>query len=624
MSVDDTSLELPKRIPFRVDIAGIIEIMGTSLYSNPNTSIRELLQNAHDAIMRRRSRDLSYYGSIRVVQNATNNTLTFHDDGIGLSTHEAAEYLGTLGIGITGLIKKGFSPDSTEPLEVSIKKDGSSLIGQFGIGLFSGFMLADRIVVESLQYQGAQAIVWDAGAGTDILLSPSDRKEPGTSVTLHLKSAYSVFSEDPELVEGSIKQYAEFLPIPIYLNDSDARVNLIQAAWLEPTMESELVVEELATAFGETPLDMIPIAIETPVAVRGVLYVTPQRTPGFADEATIAVSVRRMIISRHIRELLPSWAPFLRGVLELPDCSPTSNREDLMRDHVFLAVCEAIEERIYDHFESTSRHDPTRWQSVLQWHRYTFAGMSIYDSRLRALLKTTYRFVTSQGELTFPEICLRSSADPLVETDDSVVIWYNADRRQESWLNEFFIGSAIPCVHTLRSFEETLLATFVADSSRDRVALRSASPSSQNFAQTVLGIDVKENASESWHEFLAHLNVNIYLAETPTGPPVWAFINERFELSKTFEDIRKNGDLPKGFDRVIKQHFASQQLGKNEVILNRYHKIVSKAIKNGIDSPMANVLRVLVVSALSKAGATLDRDALVYQSTDLSRIADAL
>src|SRR5687768_2369348 len=95
-----------KTIPFKVDIAGIIEIMGASLYSRPDTPIRELVQNAHDGIMRRRQGDLQYTGRIDIRQHPEDKAISFSDDGIGLNAEEAEQYLGTLGIGITGLIKK--------------------------------------------------------------------------------------------------------------------------------------------------------------------------------------------------------------------------------------------------------------------------------------------------------------------------------------------------------------------------------------------------------------------------------------------------------------------------------------------------------------------------------------
>ena len=623
MPSDSATPHKAKRIPFKVDIAGVIEIMGTSLYSHPNTPIRELLQNAHDAIMRRRARDLTYHGRIDVLQNADARTLTFIDDGIGLSSKEAEDYLGTLGIGITGLIKK----EATDVFDISMhsnKRDGGNLIGQFGIGLFSAFMLADKIVVESLRFEGEEAVRWEAGAGTDIELSTSDRTVAGTSVTLYLKPNYAIFADDAELVESGIKQYADFLPIPIHLNRSNARSNLIQAAWLEPTPDNDAVEEQIASYFGETPLDVIPIAVEAPVAIKGALYVSPQRTPGFADDATIAVSVRRMVISRHIRELVPIWAPFLRGVLELPNCSPTSNREDLVRDAVFDSVCDSISDEIYAHFDELTRNQPHRWQSILHWHRYTFAGMAIHDEKLRVLLSSTYKFITSHGELTIEQILARSRADALVESEADFVVWYNADRRQESWLNEFFSNSSSPCVHTLRSFEETLLASMLGELTEEQVDLRPASPSSSNFCESILGLDERIDASEEWHTFFDSLDSNIFIASSPSKQPVIAFVNERYELSKTFDDLRENGELPKGFQRLIDQHFQRSPAGKNEIILNSEHRLVRRALEQGTAHPLASVLRILVIAALSKAGARIKSIAQELQSEDLESIADAL
>jgi HSP90 family molecular chaperone len=399
---------------------------------------------------------------------------------------------------------------------------------------------------------------------------------------------------------------------------------LIQASWLEPTPDNDAVEEQIASYFGETPLDVIPIAVEAPVAIKGALYVSPQRTPGFADDATIAVSVRRMVISRHIRELVPVWAPFLRGVLELPSCSPTSNREDLVRDAVFDSVCDSIAEEIYNHFYELTQDQPHRWQSILHWHRYTFAGMAIHDEKLRMLLRGTYKFITSHGELTIEQILRKSRADALVEQEADYVVWYNADRRQEAWLNEFFASSDVPCIHTLRSFEETLLAAMLGEVSDDQVDLRTASPSSDNFCESILGLEQRSDASRDWQSFFESLDSNIFIAQSPSKQPVIAFVNERYELSKTFDDLRENGELPKGFQRLIDQHFQRSPAGKNEIILNSTHCLVRRALDQGAISPVASVLRILEVAALSKAGAKIQATAQEIQSKDLESIADAL
>lgn len=608
-----------REIPFRVDIAGVIEIMGSSLYSRMDTPIRELIQNGHDAIMRRRSRDLTYRGRIDIQQDANAGTLTFSDDGIGLSPEDAEKFLGTLGIGITGLLKGRGSDEQRD----EITGDGDHLIGQFGIGLFSAFMLADRLVVESRR-EDCEGIRWDAGPGTSIQLSSCERSAVGTSVCLHLKPQFRVMAESPEPLEAAIREYADFLNIPIHLNGSAARVNVINVAWFEPTPDAEAIELELANYFNESPLDVIPIRLETPASIAGALYISPQRTPGFADEATVAVTVRRMVISRRVRDLIPGWASFLRGVLELEDCSPTASREDLVRDDHFQLVRKSLDEFLFNHLEKMADEEPDRLEAIVNWHRYVLAGAALSEGRLRSLLAKVYRFKTSRGTLLFDEILRLSAADALHESDADFVIWYNADRRQERYLDDVFASNRTPCVHVFRSFEESLLASMIADNTTDHIDLRPATPSSANFASSVMGMADLEEAPAAWTDFLRSTQAQVMIASFQPGLPVVAFLNERYELAQTFEELRKDGDIPKGFQRLIDAHFRQAPTGQNEVILNRDHRLVQRAIKQGPRSPLASVLRLLVLNSLNAAGAGRGQEAAQVQTEDLDWIADAL
>ncbi len=609
-----------RTIPFKVDIAGVIEIMGTSLYSRLDTPIRELIQNAHDAVMRRRATDLSYQGRIDVRQDADNGTLAFIDDGVGLTATEAEDYLGTLGIGITGILKGRRG----EAAAAAKSGSGDDLIGQFGIGLFSAFLLAEELVVESLCVEGGEAVRWVAGPGTDIQLSSGTKTEPGTEILLKLKPAHRRFATDGEYLEQAIKQFADFLPIPIYLNGTSARINVIQAAWFDPTSDDETVEMELASYFDESPLDVIPINMSSPVCIQGALYVSPQRTPGFTDDSVVAGTIRRMVISRNIQDLLPPWGSFLRGILELPDCSPTASREDLVRDDSFFTTQSALATAIYDHLQMLSMEQPSRLEAIINWHRFTLAGSALDERPLRELLRRSYRFVTSDGDLTFDEILSRSESDPLFDTDADYVVWYNADRRQEQYLNDLFLGNDAICVHAIRSFEETLLAVMIADVDSEVIDYRVASPSSPGFAEAILGMRDLEAAPTDWQEFLDATEVKVSLASFKPTLPVMAFLNERYELSKTFEELRSSGDIPRGFQRLIDAHFEQSPSGKNEVILNRSHKLVSRALEKGIASPLANVARMLVHSALQNAGASTTRDAKTQLASDLDWIAEVL
>ncbi len=606
-----------RTIPFKVDIAGVIHIMGSALYSRPDAAVRELIQNSHDAVMRRRQHELGYQGRIGIRQDAESHILEFEDDGFGLNAEDAEQYLGTLGIGLTGLLK-GEHPSATVA-----KGSGTELIGMFGIGLFSGFMLAERMVVESRRVDASEGVRWDAGEGTEIELSSCDRSQTGTLIRLHLKPEYHRIAEDTEAMDETVKEYADFLSVPIYLNGSQARANVIHTSWFDPTPDKEAIELELASYFDESPLDVIPVHVSNPTSVSGALYISPQRTPGFADEAVVTATVRGMVISRNIRGLLPNWASFVRGVLEVRGCMPTASREDLVKNREFALVQETIEAHLFNHLETLASNDTSRWESILAWHRYTFAGAALVEPRLQSLLQRTYKFPTSQGLLTFDDIAARSDADPIFETDFDQVIWYNTDRRQEGWANSLFANHHAPCVHTLQSFEESLLAAMAGSSVRP-TDLRFASPSSPGFAQEILGVNDLEEAPIQWSEFFAESDASIQCGSFQADQPVMAFLNERHELMRTFEDLKQHGTVPSGFQRLIDAHFDEHETARNEIVLNRNHRLVARALEQKTSSPLASVLRLLVANALRTAGASLPSSAQRQQTEDLDWIAECL
>ena len=133
-----------------------------------------------------------------------------------------------------------------------------------------------------------------------------------------------------------------------------------------------------------------------------------------------------------------------------------------------------------------------------------------------------------------------------------------------------------------------------------------------------------QDASAEWSEFMNSTGASILVASYNASQPVVAFLNERYELAQTFEDLRKGGDIPQGFQRLIDAHFQQAPTGRNEVILNREHRLVQRALKQGTSSPLASVLRLLVNNALTAAGAGRSRDASKAQIEDLDWIAEAL
>lgn len=610
---DSSTATWIKRLPFQVDVGGVIRLMGRSLYSRHDAAIRELIQNAHDGIFRRRSRDLQYQGRIDFYQYPRHGLLDVVDDGIGLTQEEVEKYLGTLGLGISGLLK-GEGQKEEELI--------GNLIGEFGIGLFSAFLIAERVEICTQHAFTGEVTRWEAGPSEDILVAPGRRHGPGTTVRLHLKAEHRGFAESEELLEKAIREYAEFLPVPIYIQGRSQRVNVGTASWLEPTPDVASLELELESYCGETPLEVIPIRQEKPVVIRGALYVTPQRTPGFTDNPSVTVTVRRMIISRHLQGLLPDWAAFIRGVLELSDCSPTTSREDLVRDMAFYLVRDRLDSAIREHFARLAEEAPERWQALIAWHRYLLAGAALEVVPLRQLLAETYRFLTSRGEMTFQEIVKASRADGIHEG----VIWYNPSRHLEGWLNEVFAGYPAPCVHTLRSFEEALLALMVADRSAEgeMIDFRVASPASEGFVTSVLGIGDLGDVSGEWQAFLGGEDIRVRVGCYGPTIPVLAFLSERSELQRTFQMLQKHGDVPAGFQRLIATHFQLDKPQPHEVILNQRHPLVARALEQSVRSPLASVLRLLVNKALQVAGLTPDESVRMREQEDLEWIAEVL
>ena len=276
--------------------------------------------------------------------------------------------------------------------------------------------------------------------------------------------------------------------------------------------------------------------------------------------------------------------------------------------------------------ESIAVDDPNRMQAVLNWHRYTFAGAALENRRLRNLLRSVYTVSTSVGPMTFDQILQCSTADPLYETEADRVVWYNTDRRQERWINQLFAEHDVPCVHTFRSFEEALLARIVADNNEEGIAtdLRIASPSAPNFAEGILGIRDLEDADDQWRDFLECSEAKVLCGSFNSRQPVMAFLNERYELARAFDELRKDGNIPSGFQRLIDSHFEDEPAGVNEIVLNRAHPLVDRVLSQRPGTPLSSVLRLLALQALNSAGASIATNAQQQQMDDLDWIAEAL
>jgi molecular chaperone HtpG len=579
-----------KRIPFKVDIAGVVEILGRSLYSRRDAAIRELIQNAHDAIMRRRLTSLSYFGEIRLRQDPKARTLTVHDDGVGLTLEEAELYLGTLGIGLSRLIKRSMSAQG--------EQDATGIIGQFGVGLFSAFLLADSVEVVSRKSADVKGVRWLAEPGAGIQVGEHDVQANGTTVTMHLSDAALAFAESEDLLKETVSHYADFLSVPIFINDSAQRANLLNVSWLEASPDPEVVNLDIEQHFDEAPLDTILIRRERPCAMQGALYITSARTPGFSGRPLVIATLRRMVISRRLDGLIPEWGHFYRGVLELPGMTPTASREDIVRGEEFERLRSNLEQILIERLFELGEKDRSRLQSIIAWHRYTLAGAALDVPPLLRLLAEHYNFQTSHGQLSFRKLAAIVAARP------GSRIWFNTARGREPWINRVFSGLESPCVQALRTFESALLEALAVDAHArgEDIEVRPADPADDEFLTFVLGASTLEPVGAAWEDFFAAFCTTVEVGHWRGDEPVLVFLNEKRETRRDFDEIKAEGKLPAAFAGIIDRHLGKHDAERHRMLLNRRHELVREALEGGVHSPLASVLRTLAYHAFLGAG----------------------
>lgn len=323
----------------RTSFQGLIRLLAQSLYPEPDVFIRELLQNAHDSIQLRRGHEPEPAGEIRIEVDERARTLSFSDNGTGMDQRDIEEFLSVIGSTGTG----------GRARELAARDVAVATIGQFGIGLLSAFVVAERIEVHTRKPRAIHAWRWVNHGGEDYELEalPADAQPPGTRVAVTLAPDRTAFL-DGRLIRQTVRRYADFLPFPILLNGFGP-INAVNAPWHEPDWRDPIARERSLSAFlsqryADPPLLVIPIDLTQPRTLGG-LFVPARYTPGGQAGGTVDLFQARMCIRANDPELLPEWTRFVRGVLDCPDLQPTAARDNVMRDTAYHALREALGRR---------------------------------------------------------------------------------------------------------------------------------------------------------------------------------------------------------------------------------------------------------------------------------------
>ncbi|CAI8768948.1 chaperone protein HtpG [Pseudomonas sp. IT-196MI5] len=377
------SVETQKEtLGFQTEVKQLLHLMIHSLYSNKEIFLRELISNASDAVDKLRFEALAKPElleggaelKIRVSFDKDAKTVTLEDNGIGMSREDAITHLGT--------IAKSGTADFMKHLTGDQKKD-SHLIGQFGVGFYSAFIVADKVDVFSRRAGSAasEGVHWSSKGEGDFEVATIDKSERGTRIVLHLKSGEDEFADGWRL-RNIIKKYSDHIALPIELPKEVAAtegeekpavewetVNRASALWTRPRTEIkdeeyQEFYKHIAHDF-ENPLSWSHNKVEGKLEYSSLLYV-PSRAPFdlYQREAPkgLKLYVQRVFVMDQAESFLPLYLRFIKGVVDSNDLSLNVSREILQKDPIIDSMKSALTKRVLDMLEKLAKNEPEQYK----------------------------------------------------------------------------------------------------------------------------------------------------------------------------------------------------------------------------------------------------------------------
>ncbi|WP_327715603.1 HSP90 family protein [Streptomyces sp. NBC_00490] len=381
---------------FQVDLRGLVDLLSHHLYSSPRVYLRELMQNAVDALTARHA--IEPHGAFGIRLYADGSVVRVEDDGVGLTEDDVHTFLATIG-------------RSSKRAE-GIAEQRADFIGQFGIGLLSCFLVADEIHVlsRSARTPDAPAVEWRGrgdGSYTVRTLPASARPRPGTTVTLTPRADAGEWTR-PAQVHALARHFGSLLRHPLTYDDGtgeSAPVNPEPAPWSRtyptPGARSRALAAYGEEVFGFTPLDTIELDLPA-VGLKGIACVLPEAVPAGRRHGH-RVHVKGMLLSEQAEEILPEWAFFVRCVVDAESLRPTASRESLYEDDTLAAVRDALAERLRAWIARAAASDPDLLHRFLQAHHLAVKSLAVHDDEILRMLLPWLPFETTDGHCTLDE-----------------------------------------------------------------------------------------------------------------------------------------------------------------------------------------------------------------------------
>ncbi|MCD4751747.1 MAG: molecular chaperone HtpG [Anaerolineaceae bacterium] len=378
--------ESAQTFQFQTETKQLLKILIHSIYTDQDVFLRELISNASDALTRlkfvmlteKEGVDTDADPGIWITIDKENKTITIRDNGIGMTRDEIVENLGT--IAHSGV--KQFMDAVTES-----NANLTDIIGQFGVGFYSAFMVAEEIEVHTRAYKkDEEAVLWRSNGEEQYTLETSDKIDRGTEIILHLNEKAEEFLEEYR-VQTTIKKYSDFIPYPIFVGENEEPVNRQTALWRQTPMSIE--EEEYKNFYQqytmdfEEPLTKLHLTIDAPVQMYSLLYIpsNPERTMfSPRQQGGLELYARKVLIQEYTLDLLPHSFRFIQGVIDSEDIPLNVSRETIQSTRVMRQIKKVITSRMINHLKEMRRKEPSDYANFWEaYHQFIKEGVATDD-----------------------------------------------------------------------------------------------------------------------------------------------------------------------------------------------------------------------------------------------------
>jgi molecular chaperone HtpG len=574
---------MSERQRFNLHLPGLLKVLAEHLYSSKKVGVRELIQNSHDSCVRRRIEggEEDYRPRIHLEIDANKRMLRISDNGFGLTLDEITNYLATIG--------RGYTRELREKLTINSAAEATELIGQFGLGFLSAFLLASEVTLLTRSFQGGPCYKWQS-LGDEYYDCKADwREEIGTTVELKLKPAASFLLQEDALVE-TVRTYADFLPVAIYVNEIEDPINLMEPPWESHDVQ-QATIDYIARAFrGAEPLCVIPLSDAQvdlghdtmTVPLKGFLFVPPGSVASVREYGDLNIFIRRMFICERERDLLPPWARFVRGVVESTLLQPTASREGIHQDENFELVRQAIEEQLGQGLRQLAKDEPMVWKQIVRGHSDVIIGWAVTDNEFFERVEDIVTFRTSRGALSLPEYLDQSGGRLYYVTRELGSL-------QEQMLAE---GRDVPAIDASWFAVTPFLEKYAAR--HGEVGLVQLDGSSEQLLRPV-----SDNLYARLLSFFRDQGIKVRVASfKPPEAPALVLYPQGAEIAREARESREAGDLPGPLANLVNEYvetkFGSADDLRGTLYLNSSCPLIRHLAEKPPAEPIFNAVLTLV------------------------------